>query len=177
MVLFIIATLALMIVLLFGSDLGWADPVVLALVAVALVTGVGFVIVERRQRQPFIALGLFRNPTFTGAVVSNFLMNATVGMLLVSQQLVQLAGHRPDGSRYTAMDAGLMSLGYAVFVIGFIRVGEKLLQRVGPRKPMIWGPLIVMVATVMLMMTHVMVGTYVILAIIAYSLFGLGLAL
>lgn len=41
---------------------------------------------------------------------------------------------------------------------------------------MIWGSLIVIVACLLLMTTHLLIGQYVILAIIAYSLFGLGLA-
>lgn len=41
---------------------------------------------------------------------------------------------------------------------------------------MIWGCLITIVSCVMLMMTHLLIGQYVILAIIAYCLFGLGLA-
>ena len=42
----------------------------------------------------------------------------------------------------TAQQAGALTLGYAVAIIAFIRVGEKLLQRFGARKPMIWGCLI-----------------------------------
>src|SRR5690606_31395884 len=57
-----------------------------------------------------------------------------------------------------------------------IRVGEKLLQKFGPRKPMIWGTLIVLVSIALLMATNTMQGTYQILAVISYSLFGLGLA-
>jgi DHA2 family multidrug resistance protein-like MFS transporter len=41
---------------------------------------------------------------------------------------------------------------------------------------MIWGSLIVIVACLLLMSTNLLIGQYVILAIIAYCLFGLGLA-
>lgn len=76
----------------------------------------------------------------------------------------------------TAKEAGLLTLGYAISIVLFIRVGEKLLQRFGARKPMIWGSLIVGLAIILLMFTNVMTGTYKILAIISYTLFGLGLA-
>lgn len=174
--LFIIGTLGLMIVLLFGSRLGWTSAAVIILAVVALAAYAGFVAWERRQANPFIDFALFSNTTFTGATISNFLINGTIGMLMVSQQLIQLAGEKADGTAYSALDAGLLTIGYAVFIIGFIRVGEKLLQRFGPRKPMIWGAMIVIVSTLLLMATHMLIGTYVILAIIAYSLFGLGLA-
>jgi len=85
-------------------------------------------------------------------------------------------GACPAGGGYTAWDAGIRTLGYGLVIIAFIRVGEKLLQRFGPRKPRIWGALIVLAACLMLMMTHLLVGQYVILAVISYCLFGLGLA-
>src|SRR5690606_6615209 len=53
-------------------------------------------------------------------------------------------------------------------------VGEKLLQRYGPRKPMIWGSLIVIASALMLMQTELLIGQYVDLAVVAYCLFGLG---
>lgn len=174
--LFVVGTLGLMIVLLFGSRIGWTSATTLALAAVAIVAFVAFIAWERRQSNPFIDLKLFSNTTFTGATISNFLLNATIGMLMVSQQLVQLAGFHEDGTRYTAWEAGLLTIGYAVCIIAFIKVGEKLLQRYGARKPMIWGSLIVLVAAALLMATNVMLGTYLILAIIAYCLFGIGLA-
>jgi hypothetical protein len=41
----------------------------------------------------------------------------------------------------------------AVAIVAFIRVGEKLLQHFGPRRPMIWGSLMVVAAVVSVMMT------------------------
>ena len=174
--LFIVGTLGLMIVLLFGSKIGWSSIVVMALGAVAAVAWVLFVIVERRSSNPFIDFALFSNTTFTGATISNFLLNGTIGMLIVSQQLIQLAAEKDDGSPYTAWDAGLLTIGYGVAIIAFIRVGEKLLQRLGPRRPMIWGTLIVAVACLLLMSTNLLISQYVIMAAIAYTLFGIGLA-
>lgn len=174
--LFVIGTLGLMIVLLFGSKLGWGSATVLILALIAVVAWAVFVVVERKKDHPFIDFKLFKNTTFTGATISNFLLNATIGMLIVSQQLIQLAGRKADGSAYTAWDAGILTLGYGIFIIGFIRVGEKLLQRFGPRKPMIWGSCIVIVACLLLMTTHLLIGQYVVMSVIAYSLFGLGLA-
>lgn len=60
--------------------------------------------------------------------------------------------------------------------MAFIRVGEKLLQRFGPRQPMIWGTLIVGAAIACLLPTNLMLGTYKLLSVIGFTLFGLGLA-
>lgn len=176
LVLFIAGTLGLMIVLLYGSKLGWGSAATLLLTALAVVSYALFFGWERKQANPFIDFALFKNTTFTGATISNFLVNGTIGMLIISQQVIQLAGHKADGSLYTAFDAGLLSLGYGVCIIAFIRIGEKLLQRFGPRKPMIWGCLITIVACGLLMTTHLLIGQYVLMAVIAYYLFGLGLA-
>ena len=176
LVLFVVGTLAVMVILIFGQALGWASPTVIALAVLTLVAFAAFYRWERRQSNPFVDLSLFRNTTYTGATISNFLLNCTIGILIVSQQLVQLAGQRADGSSYTTWDAGLLSIGYGIFIIAFIRVGEKLLQRFGPRKPMVWGSLIVVVAILLLMQTELLIGQYVIFSVVAYSLFGLGLA-
>lgn len=80
------------------------------------------------------------------------------------------------GAGLSAQSAGLLTLGYAIAIVAFIRVGEKLLRRFGPRKPMIWGCLIVGLSIVLLLPANLMTGTYKILAIISYTFFGIGLA-
>ena len=176
LVIFMITVLALMIVLIFGKQLGWTSLLTLVLGTVALAGIALFVLWERRQAAPFVDFALFSNTTFTGATISNFILNATIGLLIVSQQMLQRA--RPAGSpdAVSAWGAGLLTLGYAVTIIAFIRVGEKLLQKFGPRKPMIWGSLIVAASCLLLTPTWVLLGTYKILAAVAYALFGLGLA-
>jgi DHA2 family multidrug resistance protein-like MFS transporter len=80
------------------------------------------------------------------------------------------------GGGMSAQGAGLLTLGYAIAVVAFIRVGEKLLQRLGPRKPMVWGSLIVGASVLLLTPTYTLLDTYKILAIVAFTLFGIGLA-
>jgi DHA2 family multidrug resistance protein-like MFS transporter len=70
----------------------------------------------------------------------------------------------------------MLTLGYAIAIVAFIRVGEKLLQRFGARKPMIWGSLIVGLSIAMLMPTQLLLSQYTVLAVVSYTLFGLGLA-
>ena len=76
----------------------------------------------------------------------------------------------------SAQQAGFLTLGYAIAIIAFIRVGEKLLQRFGPRKPMIWGCLITGLAILMLSRANILLSEYKILASAAFTLFGVGLA-
>jgi DHA2 family multidrug resistance protein-like MFS transporter len=172
LLIFMVTVLALMIVLIFGRQIGWTSPTCLALAAVAVVGATVFVVFERSRPVPFIDFSLFKNTTFTGATLSNFLLNGTIGLLIVSQQMLQIA--RPE--LFDPWRAGLLTIGYAVAIIAFIRVGERLLRRFGPRRPMVWGAGIVALSCVALVPTNVLVGQYEILAVIAYTLFGIGLA-
>lgn len=167
---FMIAMVGLQIIMTQGNKLGWTSPAVLFLIAVTLVAGFLFFRIEGRTSDAFVDFSLFANPTYTGATVSNFLLNAVAGTLIVSLQLVQLGGNM------TAQQAGLLTLGYAVAIIAFIRVGEKLLQRFGPRKPMIWGCVITGLAILFLSPANLLLPEYKILAIMGYTLFGVGLA-
>ncbi|MFK0240237.1 MFS transporter [Microbacterium sp. NPDC090281] len=170
---FMVMTLALMIIITFGRQIGWTTPVMLMLVLVLVVAAVAFFLIERRNTEnPFIDLALFKNVTFTGATLSNFILNMTIGLLLVSQQLFRAA--EPNG--LGSLQASMLTLGYAISVIALIRVGEKMLRRFGPRKPMIWGTLVVAVTAILLMPTNLLLGQYEILAVIGYTLFGVGLA-
>jgi DHA2 family multidrug resistance protein-like MFS transporter len=167
---FMISMVALQVLATQGSQIGWTNPIAFALAAVAAIVGVLFFRVESTTRSPFVNFSLFRNATFTGATVSNFLLNGVAGMLLVSMMLVQVGGG------LSSQQAGMLTLGYAIAIVTFIRVGEKLLQKFGARAPMIWGSLIVGLSVVMLMPTNLLISQYKVLAVFAYTLFGLGLA-
>ncbi len=61
--------------------------------------GALFFRIENTSGQPFVDFKLFRNPTYTGATISNFLLNGVAGTLLVSLQLVQLRRRHDAPSR------------------------------------------------------------------------------
>ncbi len=169
-IIFMIAMIALQIFITNGNKLGWTNWITIVLIAITIVFGYLFVYVEKKSPYAFVDFGLFKNKIFTGATLANFFINGTSGMLIVSLTLMQ------RGAQFSAMEAGLLTLGFAITVILFIRVGEKLLQKFGAKKPIIWGALIICAAILLLMQTQIMTGQYVVLAVIAYSLFGLGLA-
>ncbi len=167
---FMVAMIALEIVVTQGNKFGWTSLPVLVLIAVTLVTGALFVRIETRTSAAFVDFSLFSNSTYTGVTVSNFLLNAAAGTLIVSLELVQLGGNM------TAKQAGMLTLGYAIAIISFIRVGEKLLQRFGARKPMVWGCVITGLAILFLSPANLLLRDYRILAIVGYTLYGTGLA-
>jgi DHA2 family multidrug resistance protein-like MFS transporter len=167
---FMIMMVSLQVFATQGDTMGWVSLPALGLVATGILFAILFFRAESGNPNSFVNFGLFRNLTYTGATISNFLLNATAGMLIVAMMLVQLGGGM------TAQQAGFLTIGYAVAIVAFIRVGEKLLQRFGPRRPMTWGSLIVGASIVCLLPTNVTLGDYKILAIVGFTLFGLGLA-
>jgi DHA2 family multidrug resistance protein-like MFS transporter len=167
---FMVAMVALEVFATQGAKFGWASPASLGFLAISVVFGVIFFRKESGNPNAFVDFGLFKNLTYTGTTLSNLLLNGVAGILIVSMTLVQIGG------ALSAQGAGLLTLGYAIAIVAFIRVGEKLLQRFGPRKPMIWGSLIVGASILLLMPTYVLLDTYKILAIVAFTLFGIGLA-
>ncbi|MHA6696655.1 MFS transporter [Chryseobacterium sp. A301] len=167
---FMIAIIAFQFFISNGSDWGWMSPKSLGLLGVFVLFGVVFFRVEIKNSLAFVDFKLFKNLTYTGATISNFLLNACAGILIISLSLVQL------GAGLSSQESGVLTLGYAIAIVAFIRVGEKLLQRFGARKPMLWGASIVGFSILLLMLTFVMTDTYKILAVVAFSLFGVGLA-
>ena len=167
---FMVTMVALQVLVTQGNKLGWTSPVGLGLLAVTAVFGWLFLRIENKASNAFFDFSLFKSSTYTGATISNFLINGTAGTLIVSLQLVQIGGGM------NAQQAGFLTLGYAIAIIAFIRVGEKLLQRFGPRKPMIWGCLITGLAILLVSPANLLLADYKILASVGYALFGVGLA-
>lgn len=167
---FVVALLTIQIVVTQGSVLGWTSPVILGCLVAFVVSAFLFFRIESGNPEAFIDFRLFRNRSFTGAVTANLLMNSCIGVMSVALWMLQIAGGM------SAATAGYATVGYAVCVIAFIRLGERLLQKLGPRKPMAWGALTMFVAIVLLMATNLYQSSYVAVAVVGFSLFGLGLA-
>src|SRR5690606_7069189 len=79
---FMIAMVALQVFATQGGKFGWGSATSLALLAVAIVFGFVFIRVESNNANAFVNFGLFRNMTYTGATISNFLLNGVAGMLI-----------------------------------------------------------------------------------------------
>jgi len=85
---FMIAMVALQIVVTQGNRLGWTSSYAIALIAITVIFGMLFFRIEARTPAAFVDFTLFKNPTFTGATISNFLLNGVTGTQIVSLQLV-----------------------------------------------------------------------------------------
>ncbi|MBC1813665.1 MFS transporter [Listeria booriae] len=168
---FVIAMVSLNLVITRGSTFGWASVTTLTLIVVFLLAATLFFRIELKQLNGFIDFSLFKNKAYTGATLSNFLLNAAAGTLLVANTYVQV------GRGFTAFQSGLLSIGYLVCVLGMIRVGEKILQRIGARKPMILGSLITAIGIGLTSLTFLPGMVYTVIVFIGFSLFGIGLGM
>jgi EmrB/QacA subfamily drug resistance transporter len=107
---------------------GWADPVVVAVLAAAAVLGVAFVAWERRQLHPMLDVSLFRDRRFSAASLSVTLtffslMGATFFLTLYLQAVLGLS----------ALETGVRFLPIAFGVIVAAPIGAQLTARVGTR--------------------------------------------
>lgn len=168
---FIITMIALNVLITYGSDLGWTSPISLLLIAVTIVGLIVFIKVEKSKKIVLIDFAVFKNGPYTGANVSNFLLNAIAGTLVVANTYVQV------GRGFSSFQSGMLSIGYLVTVLSMIRVGEKILQRVGAKSPMIWGATITTIGVGIMGLTFLPDFTYTVVVFTGFALFGLGLGI
>ena len=170
-VIFLLVMVALNVVITRGGDFGWTSPISLTLMAVTVIGGWGFFKVVNGKSNGFIDFSLFKNKYFTGATVSNFLLNAVAGALIVANTYVQMA------RGFSSFQSGVLSIGYLVSVLAMIRVGEKLLQRNGPKKPMILACFLVIAGIMLMTLTMLPNVIYSVVVFIGFTVYGIGLGL
>ena len=168
---FIVTMLALNIFINYGSDFGWTSARSLGLLAVVIIGLIVFIKVEKSKEIVLIDFSVFKNKPYSGATASNFLLNGIAGTLVVANTYVQV------GRGFNSFQAGMLSLGYLVAVLAMIRVGEKILQKVGAKKPMIWGAVITTVGVAIMGLTFLPDFAYTVVVFIGFALFGLGLGI
>jgi MFS transporter, DHA2 family, multidrug resistance protein len=172
LVVFIFVMLALNVFITRGADFGWTSPISLTLLAVTVIGGWLFLKHVKSRANGFIDVSLFKNKYFTGATVSNFLLNGVAtGALIVANTYVQVA------RGFSSFQSGLLSVGYLVAVLSMIRVGEKLLQKQGPRKPMVLSAVLVVIGIGLMTFTMLPNMLYSIVVFIGFTVLGIGLGI
>ena len=76
---FMIVMIALQVLISQGSQLGWTSTVSLMLIGAIIVFGIAFFRAEDGKEDAFIDFKLFKNSTYTGATISNFLLEWCCG--------------------------------------------------------------------------------------------------
>jgi EmrB/QacA subfamily drug resistance transporter len=115
----------------------WDSPMVLAALGIGLAASAGFVAVERSTRTPMLPLGLLRSGNFGGANLLTLLLYAALGgaLYFFPLNLIQVQG-------YSAMAAGAALLPFILIMFALSGWAGQLVDRFGPRLPLVAGPAI-----------------------------------
>jgi len=128
---------ALVYGLIESSRLGFGDRSLIAALVVAIALLALFFIVEARIPHPMLPLSLFRSRMFAGANLLTFLLYGALGgtLFFLPLNLIQV-------QHYSATAAGAAFLPFILIMFLLSRWAGGLVERYGPRLPLVVGPLI-----------------------------------
>ena len=135
--LFTAGLIALMIALNQGHAWGWSSPVIIGLLAVAVVMLAIFVRVENHRASPMLDLSLFHNKVFSATTVSALLNYACVYCVLFVLPFLLI-----QGRGLTAQHAGLVLTAQPVVMAIVAPFGGTMSDRIGSRLPATVGMLL-----------------------------------
>jgi EmrB/QacA subfamily drug resistance transporter len=149
----------------------WGGSLAIGAAVVAVLAAAAFVVVEKREPEPMLVLGIFADRTFTAANVMTLLVYAALGAssFFITLQLQTVSG-------WGALEAGIASLPITVCMILLAAKGGELSARIGPRIPMTVGPIVMGIGCLMLTSVGPDVN-YVVDVLPGVTVFGLGLAM
>jgi MFS transporter, DHA2 family, methylenomycin A resistance protein len=147
---------------------GSVVPVVIS-AGCAVAAAAGFMVAERRARDPLIPLGLLRRPAFvTANGVAGAMNLATLGLLFVVTLYLQDVRHD------RALVAGIVLLPLFAPLSVLAPVGGRIVARTGPRMPMLGGLVVAAIGVGLLTLSGA--GTGYLALLPAVLLWGVGLA-
>lgn len=129
-----VASVALLLGLNLGHELGWGSPLITGLFSLSLVSFALFILVEFKSAQPFLELRYFRDLNFS---LANILIFFRVFGFRGASYL--LAIFLQKGLNYTPTQAGIFLLPGAIITGVWSPLAGKLTDRVGPRIPIVGG--------------------------------------
>lgn len=168
----IICMLSINVIITQTSKLGLFSPIILSLIVVFIVSLIGFIIYENKIKYPLVDFSLFSNKGYSGATVSNFMLNGVAG-----GTLIVVNTYYQQQLDFNESQTGMISLTYLIAVLIMIRVGEKILQALGPKRPLLMGSGITALGLVLLSLTFLPEPWYITSSVIGYLLFGTGLGI
>ena len=116
---------------------GWHSPLVLSGLVMAVTTGIGFIIIERKAPDPAVPVDLFRNMNVSTTLLVGFAVNAvmfgvTFAFALYFQRVLL----------FSTVETGIAFLPFALMIIAANVVGGRCVARFGMRIPIFVGLLI-----------------------------------
>lgn len=117
-----------------SASWGWAATPTIVLLTAAVAAGCGFVVVERRVREPMLPLGLLKARSFGGATAVGLLFNFALYGVLFAVTIVLEAGRGIGAGR-----TGLALLPLTAVVAASALASGPVTARHGPRTAMLLG--------------------------------------
>lgn len=153
-----------------GPVLGWTNPVLLGIAAMAAMALIGFLRYETRRTDPFIDLRYFRSEPFASATATAVCAFAAWAAFLFMMSLY-LQGERG----YSAMATGLIYLPIAIGALVFSPLSGRLVGRFGSRPSLLIAGVMITAAAGMLMFLRPTTPVWALLAI--FGAYGIGFAM
>ena len=152
------------------GTVGWGDPVVVTLLAVATVLLVAFVIVETRVKNPLLPMRIVLDRNRGGAYIVFLMTGAGLFsmFLFMTLYLQNILG-------YTPLRAGFAFLPFSIGIILGAGVVSQILPRVGPRPLMLVG-ITMAIAGMLLLLRTTPDSSYVTTVLPAITIMSLGMA-
>ncbi len=153
-----------------GGEAGWTAPEIVGSFAVAAISAVAFITIERRARFPMLPLHFFRRPDFTGSVLAlGIMFFAGIVTFFFLTQFFQLVQGRDP------FETGLLVLPNALAVGAASGIAQLTLPRIGPRRLVAIS--LAIMATAIALLTRFDADTSTWSAIFHIALFGFGFGL
>ncbi len=121
-----------------APEYGFSDPRVLFSLIAGGVLLAAFVFVEKKSSHPMLSLAIFRSRSFSGANLLTFFLYGALAAysLFLSLNIIQIQGYRETL-------AGAVFIPFVLLLAGMSRWSGKLVDKRGPRIPLVAGPSIV----------------------------------
>ncbi|MDE2590175.1 MAG: MFS transporter [Patescibacteria group bacterium] len=165
-----IALLGIVYGLMSAPEVGWNNVGVIMSLVGGIIASVLFVIVELTSKQPLVPFGLFSSLLVIGANLATFFLyfalSGVTFFLVLNLQQVQ---------HFSPLMSGIAMLPTILLITFLSGYGGKVADAVGPRLPMIIGPLVVAVGMGLFVFTGVNTN-YFLGFFPGLVLFGLGMA-
>lgn len=172
LIILVVCMLSINVIITQASNLGLFSPIILGLIVLFVVSLIGFVIYENKIKHPLVDFDIFKNKGYTGATVSNFMLNGVAG-----GTLIVVNTYYQQQLDFNSQQTGYISLTYLVAVLIMIRVGEMILQALGPKRPLLLGSGLTLLGLILLSLTFLPNTWYIVASVVGYLLFGAGLGI
>ncbi|HEX9415369.1 MAG TPA: MFS transporter [Gaiellaceae bacterium] len=130
------AVIAISLVLIEGASWssGWASIPTLTLLVASAALFAGFVLNERHVRSPVVHFAVLRHRNFVGGVVVKFVVNFVLGALFFLLPI-----YLQEILHYSPLASGVLLLPLSGTFLISLPLGGRLMDRVGPRPPIVGG--------------------------------------